>query len=693
MKKRIRMISACAAALLAVAPVVTPVATAHAETTHATAPSDATSNEIHVTPGDVDDITNHDVSVDVKVTNAASLTNGSSAADATVDISSSQGTAKLLKDSKVYIVKATDKITDAASVQKAAVKALKTGVAYKAVATNVGVSGLANSTDYNVTLGDGTSKKITSSNFGDLDNLGIVVGSEFALPDDQIPGTPYFTDGDSSKVINSDAMDLDNTTVSAIKKAITSNVKAHGGDTKNTAYENYNLDSEIKAQLEAQGIKVDDNGSFTPKNKTFTFNYSVTFANGKSINLPITFTDKNFKESSSNPVFEVADDSLVSGKDGNYTWKNDVEQDSDLTADQVAKAFKAKANDKSDKSVDVTVDKDATTLNTKIPGTYNVVLTAKNEDGKTATATVVVKVVAKKTADNNKPDADKDNNKPDTNKDNNKSDANKDNNKPDANTPTATEKDMTVQYEADGQIAVYKKVNGHMVKSGLRVKNGSVLATFGQETVDGVSYTMIVNNRGSMYVQTRFLDGSYKPAARTTKVVMHAAYIYNKQGKRANESVLHAYSKLTVIGNIKTINNVNFYKVGHDQYVKAGNLDGTKRPLDHNSYVYNSKGRAIKVEVRKATKHRKARYAKAIIKKGKILTTFGSRFKINGKEFYRVGKGQYIKVTNFGKAIETKSATTQAAQANTNSGQSFVAQTPSANAQATQANTANQSTK
>lgn len=666
MKKRTRMISACAAALLAVAPVVTPVATAHAETTHATAPSDATSNEIHVTPGDVDDITNHDVSVDVKVTNAASLTNGSSAADATVDISSSQGTAKLLKDSKVYIVKATDKITDAASVQKAAVKALKTGVAYKAVATNVGVSGLANSTDYNVTLGDGTSKKITSSNFGDLDNLGIVVGSEFALPDNQIPGTPYFTDGDSSKVINSDAMDLDNTTVSAIKKAITSNVKAHGGDTKNTAYENYNLDSEIKAQLEAQGIKVDDNGSFTPKNKTFTFNYSVTFANGKSINLPITFTDKNFKESSSNPVFEVADDSLVSGKDGNYTWKNDVEQDSDLTADQVAKAFKAKANDKSDKSVDVTVDKDATTLNTKIPGTYNVVLTAKNEDGKTATATVVVKVVAKKTAN-------------DTN--------------PDANTPTATEKDMTVQYEADGQIAVYKKVNGHMVKSGLRVKNGSVLATFGQETVDGVSYTMIVNNRGSMYVQTRFLDGSYKPAARTTKVVMHAAYIYNKQGKRANESVLHAYSKLTVIGNIKTINNVNFYKVGHDQYVKAGNLDGTKRPLDHNSYVYNSKGRAIKVEVRKATKHRKARYAKAIIKKGKILTTFGSRFKINGKEFYRVGKDQYIKVTNFGKAIETKSATTQAAQANTNSGQSFVAQTPSANAQATQANTANQSTK
>ncbi len=113
MKKRTRVISVCAAALLAVAPVVTPAATAHAETTHATVPSDANSNEIHVTPGDVDDITNHDVSVDVNVTNAASLTNGSSAADATADISSSQGTAKLLKDSKVYIVKATDKITDA----------------------------------------------------------------------------------------------------------------------------------------------------------------------------------------------------------------------------------------------------------------------------------------------------------------------------------------------------------------------------------------------------------------------------------------------------------------------------------------------------------------------------------------------------------------------------------------------------
>lgn len=617
MNKKTRMISACAAALLAFAPVVAPVATAHAETTYATAPSDGTSNEIHVTPGSVDDITNQDVSVNVKVTNAASLTNGSSAADATVDISSSQGTAKLLKDSKVYIVKATDNITDAASAQKAAVKALKTGVVYKAVATNVGVSGLTNSTDYNVTLGDGASKKITSSDFGDLDNLGVVVGSKFALPDDQIPGTPYFTDGDSSKVINSAAIDLDNTTVSAIKEAITSNVKAHGGDTKNTAYENDNLDSEIKSQLEAQGIKVEDNGSFTPKNKTFTFNYSVTFANGKSINLPITFTAKNFKESSSNPVFEVANASLVSGKDGKYTWTNDVKQDSDLTADQVAKAFKAKANDKSDKSVDVTVDKNATTLNTKIPGTYNVVLTAKNEDGKTATATVAVKVVAKNTTDDNK--------------------------------PTTTEKNMTVQYEADGQIAVYKKVNGHMVKSGLLVKNGSILATFGQETVDGVSYTKIVNNRGSMYVQTRFLDGSYKPASRTDKVVMHAAYIYNKQGKRANNSVIHAYSKLTVIGNVKTINKVNFYKIGYDQYVKAGNLDGTKRPLAHNAYVYNSKGHAINVKVGKATKHRKARYAKAVIKKGKTLTTFGSRFKINGKEFYRVGQDQYIKVADFGK--------------------------------------------
>lgn len=638
MRKRTRMISVCAAALLALAPVAAPSATALADTTSATVPSDGTdgaSNEIHVTPGSVDDITNQDVGVNVKVTNAASLTDGSSAADATVDISSSQGTAKLLQDSKVYIVKATDNITDAASAQKDAVKALKTGVAYKAVATNVGVSGLTDSTDYNVTLGTGTSKKITSSSFGNLDNLGVVVGSTFALPDDQIPGTPYFTDGDSSKVINSDAIDLDNTTVSAIKDALTSQVKAHGGDTKNIAYEDYNLDSEIKAQLEAQGIKVEDNGSFTPNNKTFTFNYSVSFANGKSINLPITFTDKNFNDSSSNPVFEIADDSLVSGKDGQYTWTNDVEQDSDLTADQVAKAFKAKANDKSDTPVDVTVDKDATTLNTQIPGTYNVVLTAKNEAGKTAVATVVVNVVAKKTAD--------------------------------------TEKDMTVQYEANGQIAVYKKVNGQMVKSGLRVKNGSILATFGQETVNGVSYTMIVNNRGSMYVQTRFLDGSYKPAARTTKVVMHAAYIYNNQGKRANEDVIHAYSKLTVIGNVRTINNDNFYKVGNDQYVKAGNLDGTKRPLDYNAYVYNSNGHAISVKVRNATKHRRARYAKAIIKKGKTLTTFGSRFKINGKEFYRVGEDQYIKVANFGKAIVTKQATTQAAQANTNSGQSGVA--------------------
>lgn len=651
MKKNVRIVSACAAALLAMAPVITPLSTVNAADNADDAKASASvvagdASDIQVTPGENDDVAATDVDLKLDITNAASLTNGASVSDATVSLSSNMGTAKLAKDAKVYIVKADTKITDVASVQKAAVKILKSGQKYKAVATGVGVEGLSTNQSYEVNTNLDDAKKQTTDNFGNIANVGMVVSSDFALPDSEIQGTPYFTSVDGGKVIDSAKADLNEDTVSAIIDAIKDTVKAHGGDTKNTEYPNYNLESAIKAQLQAGGMTVNPDGSFKPNAKTFTLTYTTSFANGKNLSIPITFTAKNFKAKESAPVISIKDSDKVEGSDGNFTWKNDVEQDSDLSADDILGAFEAKSQNDDKGSTKLEVKQ--SNLNTKVAGTYQVVLEATNDAGKSSQATVSVKVVPKKT-DNKKADDKKTDNKKDET-----------NSKP---------VQATVQYKTDGAIAVYRKDGNKMIKTGLRIKNGAVLDTYGTVTVDGVSYSRVLSNTGVTYVMTKFLDGSYKPEGLSTKTVMHAAWIYNKNGKRANMTSIGAYSKLDVFKDLRKVGNTYVYKIGHNQYVKAGNLDGNPRKLTHNAYVYNSKGHVITLKkTRKVTKKIKGRKVtvrqriKALIKKGKKLTTFGGSFKIGKSRFYRVGKGQYIKVANLSKAELSKAEAEYEAQ-------------------------------
>lgn len=653
MKKNVRIVSACAAALLAMAPVITPLSTVNAadnaKASASVVAGDA--SDIQVTPGENDDVAATDVDLKLDITNAASLTNGASVSDATVSLSSNMGTAKLAKDAKVYIVKADTKITDVASVQKAAVKILKSGQKYKAVATGVGVEGLSTNQSYEVNTNLDDAKKQTTDNFGNIANVGMVVSSDFALPDSEIQGTPYFTSVDGGKVIDSAKADLNEDTVSAIIDAIKDTVKAHGGDTKNTEYPNYNLESAIKAQLQAGGMTVNPDGSFKPNAKTFTLTYTTSFANGKNLSIPITFTAKNFKAKESAPVISIKDSDKVEGSDGNFTWKNDVEQDSDLSADDILGAFEAKSQNDDKGSTKLEVKQ--SNLNTKVAGTYHVVLEATNDAGKSSQATVSVKVVPKKT-DNKKAD-DK------------KADDKKTDNKKDETNSKPVQ--ATVQYKTDGAIAVYRKDGNKMIKTGLRIKNGAVLDTYGTVTVDGVSYSRVLSNTGVTYVMTKFLDGSYKPEGLSTKTVMHAAWIYNKNGKRANMTSIGAYSKLDVFKDLRKVGNTYVYKIGHNQYVKAGNLDGNPRKLTHNAYVYNSKGHVITLKkTRKVTKKIKGRKVtvrqrvKALIKKGKKLTTFGGSFKIGKSRFYRVGKGQYIKVANLSKAELSKAEAEYEAQ-------------------------------
>ena len=89
-------------------------------------------------------------------------------------------------------------------------------------------------------------------------------------------------------------------------------------------------------------------------------------------------------------------------------------------------------------------------------------------------------------------------------------------------------------------------------------------------------------------------------AQETTKTVkiMHIATIYDKNGKATHEPALRAYNTVSVVSDPVTLKDEKgndagkFYKLaGKDQYIKVGNVDGTSRSLKHNSYVYKSTGK------------------------------------------------------------------------------------------------------
>lgn len=128
------------------------------------------------------------------------------------------------------------------------------------------------------------------------------------------------------------------------------------------------------------------------------------------------------------------------------------------------------------------------------------------------------------------------------------------------------------------------------------------------------------------------------PAEKTTeKILMHAAYLYDNKGIKIDKLTVKSYVTVVVAENPVTINGAKYYKVaGKDEYIKAGNIDGTLRVITHNSYIYNNKG--------KATRNKGI---KRLVKKTRIVRTYGAPINIKGHMMYRIGKNRYIKARNF----------------------------------------------
>ena len=125
------------------------------------------------------------------------------------------------------------------------------------------------------------------------------------------------------------------------------------------------------------------------------------------------------------------------------------------------------------------------------------------------------------------------------------------------------------------------------------------------------------------------------------KTIRHNAYYYDKDAKRVGTDKLTRYNSVNVAMSTTKIGDKTYYEVVENgkatgKFINADNIDGTKRTLKHNAYVYRSS---------------KKRANKLVLKKGEEVTTYGGTYTFkNGKQYYKIGndtKKTYVKASNF----------------------------------------------
>ena len=177
------------------------------------------------------------------------------------------------------------------------------------------------------------------------------------------------------------------------------------------------------------------------------------------------------------------------------------------------------------------------------------------------------------------------------------------------------------------------------------VKTGQNVATYGTVvTIRGKKYYTIDHNhfmKANNFMKIAYPDlanSELSPNAKqdsdkafTVKALQHNAYLYNKEGKRANKVILNLNSKVKTYG-MKTINGRKFYVAANNYYIAAGNIDATKRKLTHNAYIYSQYGNRI---------------GRKVVKQHQVVGTYGDPVGIRGKSYYIIGSGRYLKQANF----------------------------------------------
>ena len=613
MKKNLRIASAAAAALLAVAPVAaSTVSTVLADT------------NVTVEGGTAQSTTNK-ATLKLSLTNLASLVVNDPASKATASLSTPvlpAGANVAVSKAQVYtaVVDATAPAQGKVGSGEA-VKQLDNTTTTYYVAAKVTLTGLAASTDYSITA-NGTTTTVKSDATGTIANFGIV-SDGFTLNDTSKLGAPYLKENRTGgKAVQNGTVSLGNgqysvaAIVAAIRGAYAADITDASANKATASFAH--LTQDVRDAVKAAGIttKADANESFDKPAAPFNVTVNLSATNGKTGSAVITVDPTSNAADTTYPRISYyvkgttaatkvtvpsangkeasalldSIDNLVDSSNKEVGF-NYVPVNGTVDTAAIKSAFSAQVSENNTTVLDVNVD--ASKVNTKVAGKYPVVVSATNADGKTAKVTFMLTVGAK----------------------------------------GATYK--TVQ--SDGDVPVYKIEGNNVTDSKTVVKNGDQIAIFGEPIKIGdKSYTRINSADSDLYVESKYVDGTFKPADKVAKKVMHNAFIYDKDHKRVGTKTLAAYSNVNVYGAAtKLADGSLVYQIGDNEYVMADNIDGTVRTLTHNAYVYKT-----------STK----RADRRVLRKGAKVTTYGAPYTFkNGKAYYRIGgpAKQYVKVANF----------------------------------------------
>ena len=611
MKKNLRIVSAAAAALLAVAPVAaSSVSTAFAAD-NITVPVEGTAQANPESSAELN----------LNVTNIGSLSDGDSPSKVAAVISPVSlpaGATVVSAKARVYTV---TKGKDGAADTYAPISgnlARNTTYVVKVTVSITGLTKLAGATQPSITVTNNN-----SNHSYPVDGSGIATGielqsAEFTIPDSTLLGAPYVTYRDTNNnnavtIADSGSIDLGTAnTVTQVADKIDATRGNNGIYTPTTTGGNpnvadnhaaaasfQNLEQDVKDALKAAGVTVKNDGSFDKPSAPFTINTHLYATNGKTATFSVyvntqatngddTFPQMYFNGATTNPYRGTATIDSIGDVAFNHVPVNGVV---DVHAIQTAFRTTVSLHDANTLVPKVDISK----VDTKVAGKYPVTVSATNADGKTTKVTFMLTVGAK----------------------------------------GATYK--TAQSADGSDIPVYKIEGNTVTDNKTTIKSGTPIAVFGDPIKIGdKSYTRINTAESNLYVETKYVDGSIKPAEKTSKTVMHNAYIYDKDHKRVGTKTLAAYTKVDVLGaTTKLADGSLVYQIGDNQYVMADNIDGTVRTLSHNAYVYKTS---------------KKRADSRVLRKGAKVTTYGSPYTFkNGKAYYRIGgpSKQYVKVANF----------------------------------------------
>ncbi|WP_278964351.1 SLAP domain-containing protein, partial [Lactobacillus apis] len=146
-------------------------------------------------------------------------------------------------------------------------------------------------------------------------------------------------------------------------------------------------------------------------------------------------------------------------------------------------------------------------------------------------------------------------------------------------------------------------------------------------TIDVNRYVKAVNfGTTNKEVNETLADGVVANA-----VLNHSARLYNSEGQQKDQVVLSVGSRVAT-GETRNINGRMFIEIGDNQYLDSDELTGTSRVLTTKADVYNNTGKRI---------------GKVTISVGDNIRTYGEVTIIQGKAYYSVGNGQFVKQTAF----------------------------------------------